>query len=168
MWVAQRGRMAGEIAPWQKRRADKVTNANWVIRSAASDWVGLPYHPWPGVKVEDLAEFAGWYISEGSTHGRQVALAQKASVHPEHYERLVELVTRLGFHPSRSPFSVRICDKEFAHWVEQEFGTGCDHKRIPDWAKEWPRDLLETMLRAAIDGDGQWMSSTLGRINYHV
>lgn len=156
----------GSNRKWVKREAKSVLNDAWKLRTAASKWNGI--FKWEGPlqgSNMDLAEYAGWYVSEGGIgDGRkrecQVSLAQKKSVNRKKYDKIKSLVDRLGLYPSEHPLCIRICNTKLAEWTAKTFGRGHLNKHLPLWVKNWPQKELRHLLSTMINGDGHWISKT--------
>ena len=154
---------------WKKWKAKDIGKVTRYIQVSASKWDGTFY--WPsdalinGEKL-DLAEFIGWYISEGSTTKYQVNIAQSKLANSDKYFTIKSLLLRLGLTISEHDFMLRICSKDIALWVASVFNTGHLNKYIPDWVKAWPSPLLEKLLLTAVSGDGHICHTDL--MTYHT
>jgi hypothetical protein len=113
------------------------------------------------VKTEDWFEFAGWYLSEGSSYFEKewncnysVTITQKK----KHTQNIIrELFERLPWSWNLHGKNFTINNKQFATFVVSEFGKGSNNKRVPRWMLNAKRPLLDILLKAWLAGDGhQW------------
>ena len=113
------------------------------------------------VKTEDWFEFAGWYLSEGSSYFEKewncnysVTITQKKG----HTQNIIrELFERLPWSWNLHGKNFTINNKQFATFVVSEFGKGSNNKRVPRWMLNAKRPLLDILLKAWLAGDGhQW------------
>lgn len=174
---------------WRKKRADTVTNEGWRVKTAADVWEGA-YAPitipgsteskaaasrCPAYTFEDpmdLAEFVGWYVSEGSptNHDRGIQFAQ-TYVNLDHRFEIIDLICRLGFHPTRSAGALMLHYAPLARWAKATFGDGSKNKHLPAWVKNWPKPMLLKLLETLRKGDGTKDDTRPGRLtdpNYWV
>jgi hypothetical protein len=115
-----------------------------------------PKYPTVEISADLLAEFIGWYVSEGSVSGTAVSIKQKKpsgirvidqmmGAWPDHVARYVA---------SDGAVQWTVKDKRFAAWVSEHCGVGSRNKRLPEMVWAWPRALQRKVLEAAILGDG--------------
>lgn len=112
----------------------------------------------PELKIDAKiwASFLGWYISEGHCYcdkGRnyKVVITQKK---PEHLKEIEELFNAL-------PYNWYKCELTGQYTITNEqlyrflspLGN-CYDKHIPQYAKDWSRELLSNLLDTLIKGDG--------------
>lgn len=171
---------------WRKVHAEDVKHNGWRVRTAAEVWDGA-YAPVtvPGSTESssaasrcpeytftdpmDLAEFVGWYVSEGSLSGgrRAIQFAQSA-VNETHRQAIAALIRRMGFRPTVSSEKIDLCYAPLARWAEDTFGHGAKNKHLPAWVKAWPRPMLLRLLETLLKGDGTRPDPRGGRNNSHV
>lgn len=165
-----------------RRRVADDGSKRWAFVPAeslpTSGWIPLTSSPWDGWKPEllfgldagDVAEFVGWFISEGwSFKSGSIGIGQSQKANPEKCERISALLKRLGFgfsYKNGNQFIVKVgrVDK----WNRKEpsgaipsdlrevlysLGT-CEHKHVPPRMKDMSAPLLSRMLDAMIAGDG--------------
>ena len=160
--------------PFSKRPAqEREWNDSWVSQGGITGWRGvavpleiLASDRKPAITVTPdvlWAEFFGWYISEGCADDARITISQSLMVNPDKYARIKELIKLLGFEPSCRDNMIRFGSKPLEVFLNEEFGRGAKNKKLPPWLKNWPKDLLEVFIQAAMLGDGYWESETSGR-----
>jgi hypothetical protein len=104
----------------------------------------------------DLAELVGWFVSEGWTDlGRGhyvVSIGQSATANQENYERIHQLIERLGYKPQKFHDRIRFASKSLALYLSS-FGL-CNEKFVPAEWKAMDKPILLRLLNAALRGDG--------------
>jgi|GEM_PF-58605 len=120
-----------------------------------------------GVEVDqEVAWMLGMYVAEGSiTDNRDLRFT--LSTDEQHYaNRLCEILkNRFGLmnakctatdHEERgsSWLSVRINSKLLAAWLQENFGSGFAHKRLPHWLMAGDEKIQAAFLQGVVDGDG--------------
>ena len=130
----------------QVRRADTLTSGCFLPMAARMRDEGTDG---PG---EKLAALAGWVLTEGSIHHRQVTIYQSVTANPLKVARIEALLNGVGARYTRrvrrgcAEFTV--CD-DLAVWLAQF------HKRLPwEAVATWPDADAEALFDAIIDGDG--------------
>lgn len=110
------------------------------------------------VSMDAFLQFLGYFISEGSTTERRgpIMLSQNEG---EVLERMVDVLKRLGFDPSRTEgrpgqYSLTICHSGLWEWLRENCGVGCSNKRLPRWVLDLEQEQIESLLNAMIEGDG--------------
>ncbi|HEX5080795.1 MAG TPA: LAGLIDADG family homing endonuclease [Blastocatellia bacterium] len=119
-----------------------------------------------GVQVdEEIAWLLGMYIAEGSiTDGRDIRFTLSAD-EQEYADRICAILQdRLGLtatktvtnHEARgsSWLSVRVNSKLFALWLQNNFASGFNHKRAPQWMMTADERIQAAFLEGIADGDG--------------
>ncbi len=157
MWVKHKSQIN-----FKKVKAQDVpSGANWKYRSTPTKWDGEWFWngPFQNADPLDIAEFVGWFVSEGSTSKYQLAIAQSPKANSEKYERIYQLMLRLGLKPSKQANMIRVCSKELAEWFSQNFGSGCLNKNLPTWVKNWPSEHLSKVFESMILGDGHFVKT---------
>ena len=113
------------------------------------------------VDIFDLAEFIGWYVTEGhltlnEKHGT-VTISQSLKANPQNVERILTLGHRMGFCDiklSSDKKNINFYSKELAQYIDIQCGQGSYEKRLPGWLKESDKDVLQLLFDTMIDGDG--------------
>ncbi|HEY6401411.1 MAG TPA: ribonucleotide reductase N-terminal alpha domain-containing protein, partial [Blastocatellia bacterium] len=129
-----------------------------------------------GVQVdEEIAWLLGMYIAEGSiTDGRDIRFTLSAD-EQEYADRICAILqNRLGLTASKtvtnheargsSWLSVRVNSKLFALWLQNNFASGFDHKRAPQWMMTADERIQAAFLKGVADGDGTPINSQQIRI----
>jgi hypothetical protein len=166
---------------WRVIRADQVvptdcfrTNGNWVGWENPPDSVEVAGK---NVPLRDFLEFAGYYVSEGSTNSDPVALRGYTigiSQKP-HTDSRLKMETCLktlpfGFRCHEERYDIYTYGKELHHAVRYMFGADSATKRVPKWMKRLPPEYLEIFLRAVVLGDGSEIECKTGpdHVTYHT
>ncbi len=114
---------------------------------------------------EEIGWLLGMYIAEGSiTDGRDIRFTLSAD-EQEHADRICAILqNRLGLTASKtvtnyeargsSWLSVRVNSKLFALWLQNNFASGFDHKRVPQWMMTADEKSQAAFLKGIADGDG--------------
>ena len=134
----------------------KLTSANWHgTKPRLPDFVG-------DTDPADFAEWLGFYIAEGWCSKKsekkarvpyRVGIAQKKTAGRRYYEQLAK---RVGFPAppySKLMKSYTFTSKELCEYLRQ-FGTSCYDKRVPQWVKDSPQNVIRAFLRGYLAGDG--------------
>lgn len=115
-------------------------------------------HPTKGVVSLDsllFAELLGYFISEGFRLKRKraayeiVICQNKGPV----YDRIAEVIRRLGFRPHLGARKVTFASKELWLWLEA-VGDGAPRKHLPRQVMAWSSKRLRILLDAMVTGDG--------------
>src|SRR5215468_9946660 len=119
-----------------------------------------------GVHVdEEIAWLLGMYIAEGSiTDGRDVRFTLSAD-EQEYADRICAILRdRLWLTASKtltdyegsgdSWFSVRVDSEFFALWLQNNFSSGLDRKRVPQWMITADERVQAAFLKGVADGEG--------------
>ena len=109
----------------------------------------------------DLAEFLGWYVSEGcrmlnhaKTQGNRKRWRVQISQNPgAKFDRIVELCQRLPWKAQIHKDRIVFTRQALYDYVGQ-CGDKAPNKRVPPWIKEASPQVIERFLDAAIAGDG--------------
>ena len=145
-------------------------NGNWVKRDT-------PFFTIPGVehkhakykgdkkvRMNDWLEFLGYYLSEGSSTScngnNSVDVHQIQSVHPETYDKIFNVLVRMGYNPHKLHDRIRVHNKQL-YELCYSFGYAED-KRIPRYALMCSSKQSKILLDALMEGDGHWYSDTGG------
>lgn len=159
MWV-KRGN-----EDWSIKLADQVERRD-MFRAVVDSYKGddLPeYLDIAGekVKTEDWFEFAGWYLSEGSSYFDRgydchysVSITQKKS---STQKVIHDLFKRLPWTWNLHGNNFTINGRELSNYIVSEFGKGSNNKSVPRWMLNASPHLLNKLLEAWLAGDGfQW------------
>src|SRR5215468_4115500 len=129
-----------------------------------------------GVHVdEEIAWLLGMYIAEGSiTDGRDVRFTLSAD-EQEYADRICAILRdRLWLTASKtltdyegrgdSWFSVRVDSEFFALWLQNNFSSGLDRKRVPQWMITADERVQAAFLKGVSDGEGTQINAQQTRI----
>lgn len=112
------------------------------------------------VDESDWAEFLGWYVAEGSLGKNSagnvstVSIGQSRENNAAKYERIAELVERMGFRASRMKTAVNVCSVQVALHIQDVAPGLCAVKRIPECVFDMPRAAQRRFLDGFRLGDG--------------
>lgn len=155
-------------------------SSGYVFKTAADGgtWEGEFYFPpiWPTDKTpgtwmencddNDMASFVGWFISEGFARYGEVAIAQDRQANPDKWEEISSLLSRFvksipGKKGEAAHFSFNdngfiINSSTLSQWCLEHFGHLAENKKLPIWAKNWPKEQLGVLLDSMMRGDGHY------------
>ena len=144
---------AGEL--WEKTGFVLPQHGVWKGKNPTKLW-GLP--------AGDVAEFIGWYLSEGSVayqsvgpRGRHcVRISQSRTANPEKCRRIEDLLTRLKFNWQYfgHDFVVYAGSIPTALFDLLAGQRKSYKKRVPQECFEWSPVLIDRLLMGMIEGDG--------------
>lgn len=110
------------------------------------------------VVMDDMLEFVGYFVAEGSTTKTRgpVALSQKRGVVAD---AMVDCLRNLGFEPSvveddRGYINISICHGGLWQWLRENCGVGSADKRLPGFVLDLSARQRRIVWRAMMDGDG--------------
>lgn len=155
-----------------KKASQAPSYPHWQAVVGADEWVGIasdltriPRSASGRVKehevlTADLAELAGWYLSEGSTEQHRVTISQSRTANASYYKEISHLVERMGYCPREHDPYIRVGNTALADYLGEQFGRGSYNKKIPAWVKNWPKELLAMLMQALLKGDAHKQSDT--------
>lgn len=173
---------------WKTTTADSVKNGMRFI--GASEFENITDIQYPIIHNNDeysvdlvekfiplsvFSKFAGYYISEGSSY------AKKSNYHLHVYQSQkkakIHKSIKLNFDDMGFNYSIynyrddghdqfTINNKDFVLFMRKHFGHGSHFKCIPTWLKNIPKEYLETLLFALIEGDGSVRTTNLESYSY--
>lgn len=112
-----------------------------------------------GIDVDLISwlKFLGFYVAEGCTsnstkkYGTEIAIAYN----PEDEEELVcELLRGIGVEPRQSANTKKFYNAVIGRWLLENCGHLAPNKKVPDFIKDLPPDLIEVFLQYLYIGDG--------------
>lgn len=123
------------------------------------------------IKMEDFSEFLGWYISEGCCSCSQkdkfrITISQSFHKNKEKFNRIVNCVKRMGYHPNIYRDQIRINDKQLCYYLDQNIPKYSHNKLIPDIIMNSSFKYSKIFLDSIIDGDGCHHCN--GQIRYYT
>lgn len=164
-WAGRYGR-APILGPLTTIQASDVRP---LARGRVSDYMVLPRPMMMGRPVqmrEDFLRLSSTYVAEGSLHGepnkspRMVVWSLgKNNKEAELAQSIANSARALGYKPSiyeNGGFRVRVCDKGLAERMNQQFGRGARHKRLPGWVLRMRPDQRWKFFSGYLEGDGWW------------
>lgn len=140
-------------APPHVRLARDLTNECETLLAAPFDDV-----PGPAPVTVERAALLGWFIAEGTPHGRTARIVQSQTANPHKVDRIRSLLDTDGADYSESSYIARYNGStivtftvkgELAEWLNLH------HKRLPmQYVTTWPEAQARALFDALIDGDG--------------
>lgn len=160
-------------APWEFELAKDSHNAPRQFKITHQPWRGAELERFvlPTVdgarsdytfKIDDWAEFVGWYAAEGSIDQYalrerskyHITISQVESANSLKVARISALLTRMGIAFSyQGGHNFCFVSKQLGVYLSS-LGTGSGNKKLPEEAFNWPLRARERLLEALIDGDG--------------
>jgi len=148
------------------------TEPTWKVAEEVTtdDYLLIPRLKSRGLEIEkELAEFLGWYVSEGSItkvrntnggHQYKVRVALKNP--PRELEKtmhwIAERYTKNGrlfvTEYKNGIVEYQVCSKKLYSWLEKNAGKGARNKRIPRVVLESTEERMIDFLEKLTDGDG--------------
>jgi len=165
---------------WVIKQAEELKDAKrqeWQMKRNVSNWTGTItekiFIPERKVKkfgkkqspriesinIDDMAEFIGWYVTEGYIREALISIAQYKSVNPSNYEEILDMFKRIGMFPKEQKIQqhINVYSIELAEWLVSNCGSGSKNKYLPKWLKNQPKEILQTLFDTMIKGDG-WIN----------
>lgn len=139
-------------------------------------WTGKGSQTLFGFNANDIAEFIGWYLSEGSykrvgEKKNTIQIAQCKNYNPEKCERLEALFTRLGlawkYYGGTYGIGIKTMNKELKDLLYNQ--PKSDGKYVPEFFFNESKSVIRSLLDGLILGDGCSTKVEKGRlekINY--
>ena len=131
-----------------------------------SELLAIPKPKFEGPSIENksLAEFIGWYISEGYIHGTQIIFTLNKNEHKTG-ERLIEIAKEFngrGYIKNHTPNSIRVITQspELLEWCKK-CGEGAYNKTIPIEVLNSSKEVISTVVEAIVKGDGTQNNNTV-------
>ena len=109
-------------------------------------------------KIEDMARFIGWYVSEGSItrigkNSQQIRITQVES--NEDYRNEIENILKSMNIPfGKDNRSFYFISRIWTKFIEEHIGRGSENKRLPKFVFNWHSDLLKLVFESMMKGDG--------------
>jgi len=151
---------------------DSKVNHSYIKHSGDWDGIKQKYFTLPNTKIkiktEDWAAFLGIYISEGHCSGSRGGENRKeigiTQVKKESKEKIKKLLDKLPFkyHIPKTNRQFIIKNEDLYNHLK-DLGNSYQ-KYIPDYAKKWSPDILETLLEWLLIGDGKNRKSPNGNL----
>lgn len=162
---------AGELKKKDLVFFPKITveqNFSWNLKRGLvveeGDKISLKYDSrkrlFPSSLMSDynLARFFGWYLSEGSiTRSGTISFGSTNKDLLTLYKKTVEDLfpgIKTSVVNTRTTIDIRFHSRLIARALEEDFGKGCNEKKIPFYVLNAPKDFIREFLLAYIQGDG--------------
>lgn len=119
--------------------------------------------PFGSISVDDMGEFLGWFISSGSCgtftseEGDSHIVSINVASNNKNYERIKNLLERIGIKHSLGVNSISVHSKEFLQFIEN-WVPGCNSKsvkRVPEDVFEWPLAARRRIWESYMLGTGK-------------
>jgi phage terminase large subunit GpA-like protein len=137
-----------------------------VVPASIKDSDGSEIEPERIIDAGDLAEFTGWYVSEGCrftgvsrTQGNRRYRVEISQNLGAKFNRIEAVLDRLPWRwhitaHTREPGRKFVCtSKQLYRWLD-DCGGKQDTRRVPQWIKEAPPQIIGRLVDAAVCGDG--------------
>lgn len=133
------------------------------VISAHIDSIGRTWGESKIIKMEDWCEFLGWFISEGSAFicgknkEHRISISQYKNINPKSYERIVNLIKKMGFNPylTKNQQEINITSVSLFKELKRLFPiSGSKNKLIPDEIKCLSLSCLKILYESMMLGDG--------------
>lgn len=108
--------------------------------------------------IYDIAELIGWYVSEGHGNEGGFGIAQSLEKNPENHKQISKLLKRIGARYHEGKMGFRVCSPQLGRFLVTECGRGSANKKLPEWIKNQPQEILRIVLDAMVKGDGTFKS----------
>lgn len=118
------------------------------------------------VKIDDMIEFIGWFVSEGHVSNKygHINLCQ-SFINKDNLNQIDSLIDRMPFDFKIKDYEKlslnrdkvrywRVDDMALASWLRVNCGVGSNNKRLPQFIWDMPIRLKEKLLDTLIKGDG--------------
>ena len=107
----------------------------------------------------DFMAFIGWFVSEGSLGTINKGCISIANTNNVYRNEIISLLNRMKFNISnninnQSWKNIQINSVIFQKFIEDNFGRGCENKKIPDWILKYDKKYLKVLLDCLMKGDG--------------
>nr|WP_158228724.1 NAD-dependent epimerase/dehydratase family protein [Halorubrum sp. C191] len=107
------------------------------------------------IPTDAWLRFFGWWLAEGSVG--KAEQANNVRIYQTEAQKLTRLFTDIGFDESKIRH-FRDANQEYIEISDQQLATYlrefADERRIPEWARNLPRERLQVLLDSLIEGDG--------------
>lgn len=108
------------------------------------------------IRIEDWAEFLGWYLAEGSvsSDGYSIIINQSYTKHPEKCQKIVDSIRKIGFEPNEHPKSNKISVGSKQLGLElSKYGKSLE-RYVPQCIKDATVETIKKFLDSFRLGDG--------------
>jgi len=120
------------------------------------------------INIDDLAEWLGWYLAEGSTTQQRTVCFSLCRDEYSIAKRLASLTQSLFgtsvriSEPRGKPHSLELITNHalLARWVARMCGSGARSKHVPGFVWGWTSSQQYTLFKAYVQGDGHIMAGT--------
>lgn len=110
------------------------------------------------VDAGDWFELCGWILSEGniSHANKAVEISQSSIINPKKYQRIVDLIERLGFTCYKMENKIKITSKQM-YEIFKNMGKSHE-KKIPNYIHSASKYLIQRFLTGLYLGDGTFLN----------
>jgi len=175
---------AGEYSGFGLVRADKLP-AKKIMFDKTAKWDGVKQNthvlppmkqkfanddPPRAIKMNDWAEFIGYYVSGGSCRNQNgiPCAVHLSSSNPDSkvIKKIGSCITRMGFEPRIRGHTITVHSKQLAAEAAS-LGTASD-MHLPAYVKQLPPRQLRILYEAMLDGDGYRSKTASGYVTSSI
>ena len=147
---------------WDRARMRFTSRFQWndgddfdgkIVLPAAHMTDGRSLHSEKILDIYDWFEFAGWFISEGSSFITPSNYTVNISQNKVGQGPIVDVLNRMGFKAYCNGRNVIVSNKQLYEACKQ-FGKHCENKTIPRWMLSANKELLGVLFDSLMAGDG--------------
>ena len=111
-------------------------------------------------EMADWLELVGWYVTEGSVDEENGRITLHQSEAGDR-EAIASMLDRLNLNYSTGKRGFTISNQYLVEWFTSNCGSGYAEKQLPEWVFNLDGELLGSLLRPLINGDGSETESGL-------
>lgn len=155
------GKVVGVISSENRKHLDKNHTPEKVIINRANKIKDFSI-------TKEFLLFCGWYVSEGCYDGKSTVSFSLHKKEKDTADFIVKQGEELGLNPwvseavDSDSMSVCMSSAILGRFLIDNFGDGARCKKIPQWVKDLPVDLLRYVLSGILLGDGCKAGDTVG------
>ena len=175
---------------WHKKKARDIVNEykrqKWQMTTVIDSWEGeepetftvpkdkaIIGSSWNKrdlgeLKIEPWLAFLGWYISEGHTTDKAVAVTQNKGPHLDQIVAAMKAIGHVKVYKHHGESKTRraiMHSVQLVRWLNEHAGKGAANKRVPRFVMGLSPRLISIFLDALFDGDG-WHDASGTKIGY--
>lgn len=119
------------------------------------------------ILTDTFMMFCGWFVSEGCYDGKSTISFSLHKKEIDTADFLFEQGKRMGLNPwicqapDSSSMTVCMSSAILGRFLTYNFGDGAKCKRLPQWVKDLPPMLLESVIAGILRGDGCQIKNTV-------
>lgn len=154
------GYVVGVIDSGSREHLDKNHKSKKVIVNKANKIKDF-------ILTDTFMLFCGWFVSEGCYDGKSTISFSLHKKEIDTADFLFEQGKRMGLNPwicqATDSYSMVVCMSSaiLGRFLTSNFGDGAKCKRLPQWVKDLPPMLLESVIAGIFRGDGCQIKNTV-------